>query len=269
MSDPKSASQDRQDPKITTEKRGHLLLIGFNRPAKMNAFDAEMLQQLSDAFSQLESDDEVRCGVIFANGEHFTAGLDLANVAPLISKGELTLGRGGAIDPWGVHGGVRKKPTVIAVHGRCLTLGIELCLAQDIVVAARSTRFAQIEIKRGIFPFGGATYRLMQAAGWGNAMRWLLTGDEFSAEEAYRIGLVQEVTEPGRQLERAIEIATTIAAQAPLGVQATLASARQALNEEAAARALMPEIVRLMASADAREGLMSFIERRSAKFTGK
>jgi enoyl-CoA hydratase/carnithine racemase len=68
-----------------------------------------------------------------------------------------------------VHGKERTKPTVIAVHGRCLTLGIELCLAQDVVVAATSTRFAQIEIKRGIFPFGGATYRFIAAAGWGNA----------------------------------------------------------------------------------------------------
>jgi enoyl-CoA hydratase/carnithine racemase len=168
-----------------------------------------------------------------------------------------------------VHGKTRTKPTVIAVHGRCLTLGIELCLAQDVVVAASNTRFAQIEIKRGIFPFGGATYRLVQAAGWGNAMRWLLTGDEFDAQEAHRIGLVQEITEPGKQLDRAIFIAETIAAQAPLGVRATLASARRSLNEEAAARALLPEIVAMMQSEDAREGLMSFMERRSAKFTGK
>jgi enoyl-CoA hydratase/carnithine racemase len=158
---------------------------------------------------------------------------------------------------------------VIAVHGRCLTLGIELCLAHDVVIAADNTRFAQIEIKRGIFPFGGATFRFVQQAGWGNAMRWLLTGDEFDAKEAHRIGLVQEVTEPGKQLERAIAIAETIAAQAPLGVQATIASARKSLNEEAAARALLPEIVRLMQTEDARDGLMSFLERRTARFSGR
>jgi enoyl-CoA hydratase/carnithine racemase len=189
------------------------------------------------------------------------------NVAPLLMQGKLDLA--GGVDPWGVHGRQRTKPTVIAVHGRCLTLGIELCLAQDICVAASNTKFAQIEIKRGIFPFGGATFRLVERAGWGNAMRWLLTGDEFSAEEGFRIGLVQEVVEPGRQLERAIELAETVAAQAPLGVQATIASARKALNEQAAAAALLPEILRLMSSEDAREGLMSFVERRSAKFTGK
>ena len=255
------------DSKITTERRGHLLLIGFNRAAKMNAFDSEMLGQLGEAFGLLESDPELRCGVIFAQGEHFTAGLDLADVAPKIASGELDL-KGGPVDPWGLHGKHRTKPTVVAVQGRCLTLGIELCLAQDVRIAASNARFAQIEIKRGIFPFGGATLRLVQTAGWGNAMRWLLTGDEFDAAEALRIGLVQEVVEPGQQLEKAIQIAETIAAQAPLGVQATLASARHVVDNEAAARALLPEIMRLMATSDAQEGMRSFLERRQANFTG-
>jgi enoyl-CoA hydratase/carnithine racemase len=255
------------EPRITTETRGHLFLIGLNRPKKMNAFDTEMLRELSRAFELLEADDSLRCGVIFAHGEHFTAGLDLADVAPLMMEGKLELGAG--VDPWGVHGRQRTKPTVVAVQGRCLTLGIELCLAQDVRVAASNTRFAQIEVKRGIFPFGGATFRLVQTAGWGNAMRWLLTGDEFGADEALRIGLVQQVVEPGKQLETAIQIAEAIAAQAPLGVQATIASARASLTETDAAKALLPEIVRLMATEDAREGMMSFIERRAAKFEGR
>jgi enoyl-CoA hydratase len=257
-----------EDSKITTERRGHLLLIGFNRASKMNAFDSQMLGMLAEAFAELENDPELRCGVIFAHGPHFTAGLDLADVAPRMADGSLDL-RNVPIDPWGVHGKRRGKPTVVAVQGRCLTLGIELCLAQDVCVAASDARFAQIEIKRGIFPFGGATFRLVQTAGWGNAMRWLLTGDEFDAQEAHRIGLIQEVVEPGRQLERAIAIAETIAAQAPLGVQATIASARSAVEQEAAARALLPEITRLMASEDAREGLQSFFERRAAPFSGR
>jgi enoyl-CoA hydratase len=254
--------------KIMTEKRGQLLLIKVNRPAKMNAFDADMLNGLGDAYGQLEKDPEARCGVVYAEGEHFTAGLDLMNVGPLVASGKMLLGEG-AIDPWGVHGKQRTKPTVLAVQGRCLTLGIELCLATDVTVAASNTRFAQIEIKRGIFPFGGATFRLVHTAGWGNAMRWLLTGDEFGADEALRIGLVQEVVEPGKQLERAVQIAETIAAQAPLGVMATLASARRAMFEAEAVRALLPEIMKLMQSEDAREGLMSFVERRAAKFAGK
>jgi enoyl-CoA hydratase/carnithine racemase len=253
--------------KITTEVRGHLLLIGINRPAKMNAFDVDMLRGMGTAYARLEADPELRCGVIFAHGEHFTAGLDLGNVAPQLMDGSLNLSEG--YDPWGVHGKQRTKPTVIAVQGRCLTLGIELCLSSDVRIAAANTRFGQIEIKRGIYPFGGATYRLVQNAGWGNAMRWLLTGDEFDAQEALRIGLVQEVVDTGKQLERAIQIAETISAQAPLGVQATIASARRSLVEEAAAKALLPELLKLMSSEDAAEGLASFLERRAAVFKGK
>jgi enoyl-CoA hydratase/carnithine racemase len=255
------------EKKITTEKRGHLLLIGLNRPKKMNAFDVEMLNQLGEAFVELEKNDDLRVGVLFAHGDHFTSGLDLANVGPAVAAGQ---GLGdAAIDPLGIHGPLRSKPTVCAVHGRCLTVGIELCLAQDITVAAADTRLAQIEIKRGIFPFGGATIRWVQRSGWGNAMRYLLTGDELDAAEALRIGLVQEVVPRGEQLTRAIQIAETIAAQAPLGVRATIESARKALIEEEAARALLPIVQKLMASDDAREGLMSFIERRAANFTGK
>ncbi len=255
------------EPRITVEMRGPIFLMGLNRSKKMNAFDSTMLLELSRAFELYEASDELRCAVIFAHGENFTAGLDLAEVAPRMMSGEMDLGAG--VDPWGVFGRQRTKPTVIAVHGRCLTLGIELCLAQDVRIAASNTKFAQIEIKRGIFPFGGATFRLPQVAGWGNAMRWLLTGDEFDAAEALRIGLVQQVVEPGRQLAAAIEIAETIAAQAPLGVRATIASARRSLVEADAAKALMPELQKLMATDDAREGMMSFMERRAAKFEGK
>jgi len=157
------------------------------------------------------------------------------------------------------------------VQGLCFTLGIELILAADMAVASEDTRFAQLEIKRGIFPFGGATLRFPQVAGWGNAMRWLLTGDEFDAKEAYRMGLVQEVVARGHQRERALALAETVAKQAPLGVMATLDSARRTRNEgpEAARHALLPKLLELSASEDAREGVQSFIERREARFVGR
>jgi len=131
--------------------------------------------------------------------------------------------------------------------------------------------FAQLEIARGIFPFGGATLRAPAQLGWGNAMRFLLTAEAFGAAEALRIGLVQEVTPRDALLARAVAIAEKIAAQAPLGVKATLASARVGRDqgEKAAVNALMAEVVKLMASDDAREGVQSFVERRAAKFTGK
>jgi enoyl-CoA hydratase/carnithine racemase len=163
------------------------------------------------------------------------------------------------------------KPVVLALQGIAFTLSIELALASDIVVAADDVRFRQLEIGRGIMPFGGATLRATAQLGWGNAMRFLLTADEFGAQEAYRIGLVQEVVAPGEQLPAALRIAETIAAQAPMGVQETLASARIARDSgEAAAREHLKEaLARIMVSHDAAEGVRSFLERREARFTGQ
>jgi enoyl-CoA hydratase len=255
---------------ITTQRRGHILLIGLNRPAKRNAFTPEMLGALGQAYAALDRDADLRCGVLFAHGDHFTGGIDLARFAPLMGQGGLRP-PDGALDPLGIQGPRLSKPMIVAVQGICLTIGIELMLAADIRVAASDTRFAQIEIKRGIYPAGGATVRFTREVGWGNAMRYLLTGDEFDAAEALRMGLVQEVVPAGQQLERAIALAETVAAQAPLGVRATLASARLAISdgEQAALARLAPDLVPILASDDAREGVQSFIERRAAKFTGR
>jgi enoyl-CoA hydratase len=255
---------------VTLERDGHVLVMGLNRPDKRNAFNIAMLADLSRAYALLESDETLRAGVLVAHGDHFTAGLDLVDVGPYIAEGRDPFPEGGR-DPWRLDGDWT-KPVVAAAHGRCLTLGIELLLAADIRVAASDTRFAQIEVLRGIFPFGGATFRLPRQAGWGNAMRWLLTGDEFDAHEAQRIGLVAEVVEGADAANaRALEIAHAIADRAaPLGVQATLASAHlaRAQGDAAAADQLRPEVTRLFGTADAAEGVQSFIERRPARFAG-
>ncbi len=259
------------EQKISVEQRGHILLIGLNRPAKRNAFDIQMLNELADAYTKLESSDDIRCGVLFAHGEMFTAGLDLANVAPEVLKSNGVLKfDADSIDPLNLYS-ERTKPVVVAVNGKCLTVGIELILAADICVAAENATFAQIEIKRGIFPFGGATLRFPERSGWGNAMRWLLTGDEFDANEALRIGFVQEIVEGEKVLDKAVEIAERIAKQAPLGVYATIKSARKLQKEgfEAAKDDLQPQILELFKSADAKEGVQSFIERRDGNFSGK
>jgi enoyl-CoA hydratase/carnithine racemase len=208
---------------------------------------------------------------VHAVGEHFTAGLDLADLGPRIGQDGLSFVGEDGIDPWQVSGQQLTKPVVIAVQGTCLTLGIELILASDIAVAARGTRFGQIEVTRGILPFGGATLRFPRAVGWGNAMRYILTGDLFDAAEAHRIGLVQEVVEDGEQFDRALELAERIAAQAPLAVQAALANAKRALRDgDAAAEAeLQPALVRLVGSEDARIGMEAFLTRTEARFVGR
>lgn len=256
---------------VTVERRGPLLLMGLNRPEKRNAFNVAMIDQLAAAYHDLEADDELRCGVLFGHGDHFTGGLDLAEVGPLVRDGRLEMSGPGRRDPWR-RDGPWTTPVVAAVQGWAMTLAIELLLAADIRVAAANTRFAQLEVRRGIYPFGGATVRLPREAGWGNAMRWLLTGEEFDAGEAYRIGLVQEVVEPGRQVDRAIELATAIATKsAPLGVQAVLASAHRArLDGDAAAFACLDaDVARLFDTEDGREGILSFVERREARFVGR
>ena len=260
-----------EDGVLTLERVGHLLLIGLNRPRKRNAFNVEMIVQLGRAYEMLERDDELRCGVLFAHGDHFTAGLDLAEVGPALATGNLTY-PDDARDPWRNDGKPWTTPVIAAVQGWCMTLGIELLLAADIRLASHDVRFAQLEVQRGIYPFGGATIRLPREAGWGNAMRWLLSGDEFDAGEAHRIGLIQEIVEPGAQLERAVELAERIATRsAPLGVRTTLRAAQRVLTEgnAAAAARLTEDMVALLQTQDGAEGMMSFIERRPANFVGR
>lgn len=258
--------------KITTETREHLLLIGLNRAEARNRIDTEMIRGLAAAYTKLSENRDLRCGVIFAEGDDFCLGLDLPEVAPRVVQGGIgTLIEEGQVDPWGIATPPCTKPIVFAAHGRCFTAALELALAGDVIVAASNTVFGQMEVMRGIFPLGGATFRLPAAIGWHAAMRYILTGDTFDAQEAQRWGLVSDVTEPGGQLDAAIEIATRIAHNAPLGVQATLVNARMALRDGIAAAAadLVPRGIGLFSTSDTQEGILSLIERRPAKFTGE
>jgi enoyl-CoA hydratase/carnithine racemase len=262
-----------QETAVTLERRGHVLLIGLNRPEKRNAFNLALIDQLAAAYYRLENDDAIRCGVLFGHGDHFTGGLDLAEVGPLVREGRLdeAFAGPGRRDPWRKDN-AWTTPLVAVVQGWVMTLAIELLLAADIRIAASNARFAQLEIRRGIYAFGGATVRLPRDAGWGDAMRWLLTGEEYDAAEAHRIGLVQEVVEPGRQLDRAIELAEMVAEKsAPLGVKTTLASAHRARleGEAGALERVGPDMAELFETEDGREGLRSFVERREARFVGR
>ena len=161
-------------------------MIGLDRAAKRNAFDVAMMAALVDAYDTLEGDSDIRCGVLYAVGDHFTGGVNLPEYAALWAKGENPLAIGhGHIDPMGLYGANRRKPVVSAIRGRCYTIGIELALNTDIRVAAENTQFAQMEVQRGLYPVGGATLRFVHETGYGNAMRHLLTGDEFGAAEAF------------------------------------------------------------------------------------
>lgn len=257
---------DHPDGRITTAIHGRVFAITIDRPAKYNGFTPKMVHELADAYTQLERDPDLWVGVLQAEGKHFTAGLEL-------SKFDITSSfvGPGQIDPLDLHGERRTKPIVAAVHGICFTIGIELMLAADIVVAERGVRFGQLEVQRGLMAYGGATIRMVERAGWGDAMRWLLTGDEFDGETAVRLGFVQELVDEGQARPRALSLASRIAEQAPLAVRASRTSARLAVEQgPAAAIAAFPEqLTALAGSEDFAEGVRSFVERRPGRYIGR
>lgn len=256
-----------QTTKITTEVRGQLFLIGLNRPEKLNAADLEMLHGLSLAYAELDSNSELRCGVVFAHGEHFSSGLDLMDLGPKLQSGNLALVPEGGLDPWGMATRQVSKPVVMATRGTCFTLGVELALASEVVIAASDSKFAQLEVSRAIMPFGGGTIRFPEAAGYVNAMRYLLTGDSFGAQEALRMNLITEIVQPGEELTRAIEIAQRIAQQAPLAVQATLASARNRADPTEAKQVFI-RLEKLLKSSDLQRAVLAFMTKSKTVFRG-
>jgi enoyl-CoA hydratase len=256
---------------VTVEEDGPLLLIGVNRPEAHNLWNLEVIQAVSRACRHLGDSDHLRVGVIFGHGRLFTAGLDLASVAPLVATGDPSaIFPPDGLDPWDFFGEPCPKPMVVAVHGVCNTLGIELALASQVTVAADGTRFAQLEVARGIFPLGGATFRLPGRLG-AVGMRYLLTAERFDAATALRAGLVNEVVPEGQHLDRAVQIARMVAANAPLAVQAVLGSARAAerASRDAAARVLLDWNQTVLGSRDAAEGITAFLENRAPDFEGR
>ena len=258
---------------IDTQVLDHVLLIGINRPAKRNGWTPPMFRQLAEAYTRLDDDPSLRVGVLHAFGDHFTAGLDLPAVTEFMKRGEKAVPQG-LVEPhdFGLPGYRRRtKPMVVAVKGICFTVGIELMLGADIVVAADNCRFSQMEVQRGIMATGGATLRMAERAGLGNAMLHLLTADEFDSAEAFRLNFVQKVVPAGQELDEALRIAQRIAAQAPLAVVATRLNVIKAIEHGplAAVEEFIPVQQRLANSEDAAEGVRSFVERRPARFSGR
>jgi len=270
---PPAASAAPQPPapgKVTLDRLpGGILLIGIDRPQTKNRIDPAVIIGLGKAYYQLDHDDSLRVGVLHGVGADFITGLDVPAFIAASAAGILPPKDPDFVNPVGA-GEPRQKPLVVAVQGATNTAGHEFFLAADIRIAASDSVFGQFEVTFGSFPAGGATVRFTREAGWGNAMRYMLTGDKWTAEEAYRMGLVQEITPVGKQLDRATEIARKIAAAAPLGVRTTLASAHQALaSEEDVLKALRPEFLRLQQTEDAKEARAAFQQGRPPVFQGR
>ncbi len=263
---------DVTDAAVTIERRGEVVLLGLNRPAQGNRIDSTIRTFLSKAYFEFEHDASLRAAVLFGHGDHFCQGVDVQAVAAEIGKATDQTAMPDTIDPWLKTAPRLSKPVVVAAHGNTWNVGHELFLACDIRVASVDTRFAQTENVHARMPAGGATIRFVREAGWAQAMRYLLTGDGWTAQEAQRMGTVQEIApnaETARQL--AVDIAKKIAMCAPLSIKNTLASAHLALDEsEAKAFSQLPEQrAALYATGDFKEALAAEKEKRAPQYKGR
>jgi crotonobetainyl-CoA hydratase len=258
------------EPAVLTELRDHVLVVTLNRPEARNAVNAELTQGLGDALERADADPEIRAVVLTGAGDRsFCAGADLK----AISRGEALNPPG--TEHWGFAGFVNhpiSTPVIAAVNASALGGGTELVLACDLAVAAESAKFGLPEVRRGLMAAAGGLIRLPEQLPRKVAMQMILTGEPIGAEIALSWGLVNEVVPDGRVLEAAVDLATMVAANAPLAVQA---SKRIALglrrtdqgdgdlpHEREAWQANNDEMMALMSSEDAIEGPTAFAEKR-------
>src|SRR5216110_3130422 len=205
---------------VTVERRGDIVLVGLNRPFIQNRLDPPTRTRLAEVFYQYEHDPSLRALVLFGHGEHFSRGIDVDASQAAIIAGQRPASTAPTLDPLGNSEPRRSKPVVVVAHGDTWNLGHEIYLASDIRVAAANTRFGQDENTHGRFPGGGATVRFVREAGWGNAMHYMLTGDHWTAEESYRMGITQQIAAtPEDALDAEIALARKIVACAPLSIK--------------------------------------------------
>lgn len=245
----------------------------MNRPQAKNALSLPMLVGLSDAWAEIDANDDIRCAVITGAGGTFCSGMDLKSMSgPDAEKYRDRM----EADPdiaWKAllrHYQLR-KPLIAAVEGWAVAGGTEVLQATDIRVAGEGAKFGVFEARRGLFPLGGSTVRLRRQIPFTVAMDLLLTAREVSAEEALRIGLIGRVVPDGQALEEALRIADVINANGPLAVEAIKRSVRETegLPETEALKVEFEIGMPIFATEDAAEGQKAFAEKRPAQFRRK
>ena len=255
---------------ILTERAGAVAKVTVNRPKVLNALNAETVAALTAALLDLQEDDEVRSVVLTGAGDRaFIAGADIGELSRLTPRTARRLTDAGhrmcnLIERLG-------KPVVAAVNGYALGGGCEVAMACSCRVAARTAKLGLPEITLGIIPGYGGTQRLPRLVGRGRALEMMLTGAPVTADEAWRIGLVNRVADPDALASEALALATAFAAQAPEAARRILdavdhgldMSMADALAFEAAAFGIVS------ATDDAREGTTAFLEKRKPRFTGR
>ncbi|MFF7945681.1 crotonase/enoyl-CoA hydratase family protein [Streptomyces griseorubiginosus] len=252
-------------PVVRTERVDSTLLITLDRPEARNAVNAAVAGALTEALDVLEADPTLRAGVLTGEGGTFSAGMDLK--AALRGESPEVEGRG--------FGGLTEaeptKPLIAAVEGFAMGGGFELALACDLIVAAEDARFGLPEVKRGLIAAGGGVIRLPKRVPHHLAMELLLTGEPVDGRRAGALGLANRVTATGQAVPEALRLAEQLAGNAPLALAAVKRVVRAADGApDAEAFAFQRgEMKTLMASADVREGMTAFAERRPARWTGR
>lgn len=257
------------------EMDGGIATITLNRPDRLNAISAPMLDSLSRALRAADRDPSVRVIILTGAGRGFCAGLDLKDVA----SGTGILGDGGGMlagrfdlagsPPVVLH--TTDKPVLCALNGPAAGYGMDLALGCDIRIASSQAKLAAVFARRGILPESGGTWLLPRLIGWAKAAEIAFRGLTLSAQECLELGLVNRVVEPQELMPAAREMAAEIAANAPLAVQATKRMMRLGLEEsfEANVHHVFLQLLPLIRSQDFQEGIRSFIERRPPQFQGR
>ncbi|MBL7488775.1 enoyl-CoA hydratase/isomerase family protein [Frankia sp. AgB1.9] len=247
---------------VTTSRQGRTLIMRIDREDKRNALNPAVTAGLDQAMNTLEDDPELWCGILTGGTRIFSAGADLKT-----GPGEPTE-RGGLV---GLINRRRTKPLIAAVEGLALGGGVELVLCCDMVVAARTASFGLPEVKRGLMPDFGGAFRITRVLPRNIAYELLATGDNLTAERAERLGFVNLVTEPGGALGGALALAARVNANAPLAVRAALGTAhREVAPDESASWEHSDDAhAELLKTADLREGIDAFFERRPPVWTAR
>ena len=255
---------------IITEVRGAMGLLTLNRPKQLNALNAEIMQEITEAAREFERDPHVHVVVVTGSGEKaFAAGADIKAMQAMDFAAAAEFGRIGHVCMSTLE--ELAKPVIAAVNGYALGGGAELTLACDFIYAADSAQFALPEVKLGLFPGWGGTQRLTRIVGRPKANELIFTGRRLSAQEAWQWGFVNRVV-PKVELMAAVEkVVDEITQNAPLAIQCAKRVIRQSCQvglQEGLVyeRSMFPECFR---TADAKEGLTAFVEGRPAKFSGK
>jgi len=271
------AELDISTDNCIVEQEGHVLVVTLNRPEAKNAFSPEMLLGMYRAWRLLDEDDDLYCAILTANGDTFCAGMDLKAGA---DGGQRSTEEFMAVmaEVPNVHWQALlrddrpDKPLILAVEGYALAGGTEILQGTDIRVAAENAIFGVTEVARGLYPMGGSTIRMRRQIPYCLAAEMLLCGEHITAQQALQFGLINRVVPAGQALAGAREYAGKICSNGPLAVRAVTRSLRehQECLPEADAMAASDELAGpVFASADAKEGMKAFKEKREAKFTGR